>query len=176
MSISISSFPSQSRLRAHILRFCKLYMKTLVSIIALLVTTTSYGETYRDPVWGFPGFADGKRFDFTIRSRDLFTTSEWRSDQEHPALSPRKAEKLAISKLRTLVKNPEEWSREEIILQDSKFRNRWFYIISFAGRVEADKSIPRMIVVVLMDGTTPEPKVADLAKSDKNAEAAPRNR
>ena len=114
---------------------------------------------------GIPGFADGKRFDFSIHTRDLLKTPEWKQDQEHPPLSPKKAENLAKSKLRTLVNHPNEWSIDEIALHDVKYSNRWFYVVKFSGRTQPHNSIPLMVIVVLMDGTTPEPKVVHLTQS-----------
>jgi len=104
------------------------------------------------------GYAEGLRFDFPLDSKILLRTPVWEEGQENPPLAPRKAESLAKTKLKRLLKAPEKWSRAEIVLIDSGDNSHWYYVVEFENRSGNGTLPPNMRIVVLMDGSIPEPR------------------
>ncbi len=102
-------------------------------------------------------YAEGKRFEFSIRLAELRRAPKWSEEDENPPLSIRRAEKIAKGKLKALLVDPENWTRDDIVLKQSGLGDRWFYVVEFTKPVEGDNELQRMRVVVLMDGTVPEP-------------------
>jgi hypothetical protein len=104
----------------------------------------------------------GKRYDFAITEEVLSRTPPWRTDEEFPPLSPRKAEGLAREQLKRLVEEPESWTRTEIVLQHIE-GDRWVYVIEFMGDHPPgviDGPVSTMKLVVLMNGTAVDPKIS----------------
>ncbi len=141
-------------------------MKTAIALYCLVLMSLASAQTFRVGAegrsWTFSGYGERKRFDYSFDTPRLAATPEWKSDQENPPLSPRKAEKLAMMKIQALLKKSKCWHRAEIVLQDSGDERHWFYVIKYdrdGGSVPQPVS---MVVVVLMDGTIPEPKLLDM--------------
>lgn len=105
---------------------------------------------------GVYGYAEGMRFEFSFGGI-VRRTPAWEEGKEHPPLSPRKAEMLAKEKLKKLLKDPGKWSRSEIILNDSGDNRHWYYVVQFENHIGTGTQPPSMKIVVLMDGTIPEP-------------------
>jgi hypothetical protein len=98
----------------------------------------------------------------------LVKTPAWQSDSEYPPLSPRKAEKLALAMLHTIM-GERDWSQPNISLkafdvgQDSSGQRdvRWFYVLQFGLVSPAAYEGGSFNIIVLMDGTVIEPKRVD---------------
>jgi hypothetical protein len=126
-------------------------------ILSTCFVTPAVGES------AVAGYAEGKTFYYSF----IPVGPEWKDHEEHPPLSPRKAENLAKSKLAVLLKEPDKWVLRDIQLtKDSQ--DQWFYVVVFYQR-NAHGVQSGMRVPVLMDGTTPEPKVHDDKTSSKGS-------
>jgi len=102
------------------------------------------------------GYAEGLRFSFSVGDV-VRRTPAWKASEEYPPLSPRRAETLATKKLKDLLNDPEKWSRGKIILTDSGDNIHWYYVVEFENHIGEGTQPPKMRIVVLMDGTIPEP-------------------
>jgi hypothetical protein len=147
-------------------------MKILLAAIYGLLVASAFAETNRDfiPFVGqrFSASSEGKKFEFSVGYVEVRRTPPWSRDNDNPPLSPLKAEDLAIKKLGVLLKDSSGWTCQEIKLTNCGDGSHWFYVVEFMKSLEDPISLPlqRMLVVVLMDGTIPEPKVTktDLTK------------
>ena len=115
-------------------------------------------------------FQQGKRFDFQVYEDELARTPAWRADEEFPPLSPRKADASASDRLEKLVEQADRWRRKAIELHQMKGNDRWVYVVHFTGFHPPgvfDGMVPKMRVVVLMDGRAIEPRVSPWGKESK---------
>jgi hypothetical protein len=138
-------------------------MRTFTLIAILLAATvvradliSSYSVTSYDP-------KVRRRFDFEVTREQLLKAPLWGVDQETPPLSPRRAERLAITKFHQLVYDTKGWELKRISLEDMGDGIHWIYIVDYkAPTQDLGGSLiggGEFLVVVLMDGTVIEPKV-----------------
>lgn len=101
----------------------------------------------------FSSYYSGNRYDFRLTHEQLFNTPAWLEDEPNPPLSPRMAQKSALSYLRTLFDSAAAWRLEEIKLVP--VTERWVYVVSFTApppsNISEYMSTPFSIVVT-MDG------------------------
>jgi hypothetical protein len=114
---------------------------------------TLCGTTMSQQVAEFSSYYSGKRYDFRLTHKQLLNTPAWLEEELNPPLSPRTAHSAALSYLRTLFDDADEWRLEEIKLVP--LRERWVYVVSFTPppppNVGDYMSTP-FGVVVTMDG------------------------
>ncbi len=134
------------------------------TLIAVLVAATvvradlisSYSVTSYDP-------KARRRFDFEVTREQLLKAPSWGVDQETPPLSPRRAERLAMTKFHQLVSDTKGWVLKQIGIEDMGDGLHWIYIVDYKAPIQdlAGSLIGggEFRVVVLMDGTVIEPKV-----------------
>jgi len=136
-----------------------------VATIYGLLAASVFAETNSDfsPFVGqrFSASSEGKQFEFSVGYVEVRRTPAWSRDNDHPPLSPLKAEELAINKLGMLLQDSSGWTCQEIKLTNCGDGLHWFYVVGYTKSLEDPFSQPlqRMLVVVLMDGTIPEPKI-----------------
>jgi hypothetical protein len=105
----------------------------------------------------------------TVTPAALKRTPVWRADADGPPLSPLKAMILADARRRELVKDSAnyKWGLERAALQPALDGDRWYYEITYHAQFQGGASTghpPFLILLVLMDGTVPEPVVWERQK------------
>jgi hypothetical protein len=135
-------------------------MRTFTLIAVLFVATCVRAELIVSYSLSSYDSSAGKRFDFEVTREQLLRAPPWAADQDSPPLSPRRAERLAATKLHELVSNRNAWERKQIILENMGDGVHWIYIVEYSrvGEILGGLSLP-FRVVILMDGTVIEPKV-----------------
>ena len=107
------------------------------------------------------GKVDGKTFDYTVSRDDVIGTPIWPQKDEHPPLSPRRAQEIARKELGKLVKNIDEWSLRGIVLFDMGDHLHWIFKIHFDRTYPADVAVfgaDYFDMPVLMDGKVIPPR------------------
>jgi len=115
-------------------------------------------------------FNQGRRYDFGIYEDELSRTPPWRTEEEFPPLSPRKAEASAREQLEKLVEQSERWNRRSIALHQMSGGDKWVYVIHFSGfhpRGVIDGLVPEMKLVVLMNGQVVRPRISPYGKGKR---------
>ena len=100
----------------------------------------------------FSSYYSGSRYDFRLTHKQLLNTPAWLEDEPSPPLSPRSAQRAALSYLRTLFDNATAWRLEEIKLVPQV--ERWVYVVSFTPAPQncQDCMTTPFSIVVTMDG------------------------
>ena len=101
----------------------------------------------------FSSYYSGNRYDFRLTHEQLLNTPAWLEDEPNPPLSPRTAQSIALSYMRTLFDNATAWRLEEIKLVP--VIERWVYVVSFTPPPppnSADYLSTPFSIVVTMDG------------------------
>jgi len=113
-------------------------MKTILNIsvltfLLLAASSQSFALQENDKVARFSSYVENQRFDFDVYEDDLFRTPSWRTTDEFPPLSPRRAEAIARIQLEELVK--ESGKKEGSVLHFRhrllKVRNRRHLLVTF---------------------------------------------
>ncbi len=112
------------------------------------------------------GSADGKAFTTSVARTEVYKTPRWAFTEEHPPLSPRKAEQLAALRLADTVSDSSLWLLRDINMESAGDGDHWVYDVRFVrGWPEYNSGPPphpTLHFLVLMDG-----RVIDPQKSDK---------
>jgi hypothetical protein len=150
----------------HILRI------SLLAAVCVCLALAADAEEDQRKVASFSSydFNQGKRYDFDVYQKDLTLAPAWRTEDEFPPLSPRRAEMSARAQLKELVAEPERWSRGAIALHQLSGGDRWVYLVHFSGFHPPgviDGAVPQMRLVVLMDGHVIKPRVTPHGKGNK---------
>ena len=145
---------------------------SLLAAVGVCLALTADAEEEKRKVASFSSydFNQGKRYDFDVYQKDLARTPPWRTEDEFPPLSPRKAEASARAQLKELVTEAERWNRGAISLHQLSGGDRWIYVVHFSGFHPpgvVDGPVPQMRLVVLMDGRVIKPGVTPHGKGNK---------
>jgi hypothetical protein len=101
-----------------------------------------------------------------VTREQLLKTPVWRVQDDSPPLSPRRADVLATARFQKLVKDvtrskdTKYFMRDSISLVDMGDNLHWVYVVSFMWTGAISGPAPQVRIMVLMDGTVIEPKVA----------------
>ena len=142
----------------------------LVAVSMCLSMTAQTAERNLLAQFSSYDFNQSKRYDFGIFEDDLSRTPPWRTEEEFPPLSPRKAEASARDQLKKLVEQSERWNRRSIALHQMTGGDKWVYVIHFSGfhpRGVIDGPVPEMKLVVLMNGQVIDPRISPYGKGNK---------
>lgn len=109
-------------------------------------------------------YADAKEFRLVVEDRDLLAAPEWKADAENPPLSAARAIKLATDYKEALLKRSGEgkWECVGAELRLEQYINRWYWEVSFEPHRGHGSVFQHLIIVVLMDGKMPKPRVTKL--------------
>ena len=140
-------------------------MRTIVVIAASIASVAVAGE-FLDSYFA-PGKADGKQYVSEVTKGEIAKTPTWSSQQEHPPLSPQRAQQIARDQLRQLLPDSSSWILREITLAKFSDDIHWLYLVTFEpppfghpGEDNADF----MRIVVLMNGQVVAPTVTPLPR------------
>ena len=107
------------------------------------------------------GLADGRNFDYTVKTAALSKVPKWTPEKQNPPLSFPRAVEIAQHAVKA--DHPEfhelmVWSFRLQHVGALEFQNRWFYVVEMYPMVGGKLSYQTEIsVVVLMDGTVVKP-------------------
>jgi hypothetical protein len=111
---------------------------------------------------------DKHNYHFEISASDIAKTPEWHEGEDLP-LSPRLALQSARKELGQLVGNTTSWKLSLIQITPYGDGKHWFYEVCFfvplaprhgAYTQEKSPAPPSMVIPILMDGATIQPKVS----------------
>ena len=124
---------------------------TRIAALALMIAIPC-GAAMSQQAAEFSSYYSGNRYDFRLTHKQLLNTPAWLEDEPTPPLSPRTAERAAVSYLRTLFDDATAWRLEEIKLVP--LNERWVYVVSFTPppRSCQDCTTTPFSIVVTMDG------------------------
>lgn len=104
----------------------------------------------------------------TVTPDRLARTPEWKDGDKDPPFSPLKALNLAEAKRKELVKDSDDWVWELSTTSTTRIKgDRWYYEVHFHAEFQGGASTgspPGLVLIVLMDGTIPEPVVWERGK------------
>jgi len=102
-----------------------------------------------------------KEFSTIVTREQVSKTPAWNLRDDFPPLSPRKAERAAITKFHQLLKGSDDWERKRITLESIGDETHWYYVVEFAPIEPQLGPRTSLEIIVLMDGTVVDPKVED---------------
>ena len=113
----------------------------------------------------FTSYAEGERWDFAVRGRDVEKAPPWRDIDDAPPLPPRAAVRSARLMLSKLVKHGSSWELGKVSLQPiAGAAGVWVYLVEFtspvqvrAGAMVGSSLRQQLTVVVMMNGTAISP-------------------
>lgn len=130
-------------------------------------------EGYSSQYWSY---VDGKKYNFKVTKELLEKTPSWKENDENPPLSVKKAISAATEQLSKFIKI-ENWDFQKATLEKTNVTGKWLYLIEFSedqmkanppkksGIYEYIGGVKTFRIVVLMDGSTIEPKIEDMKTS-----------
>ena|SRR6266850_7311734 len=116
--------------------------------------------------------------EFKVKDAEVVKTPTWTEDSEHPALSSRRAVRLAKTTLAALVSTNADWKLDAVSLEPWDDEDHWIYIVTFRHYTtsQSDGSIfevrttstrPASISIpVLLSGVAVEPTITEPKKKD----------
>jgi len=133
-----------------------------MSLLAIALISSSFAPMDRGYSTTYGSTVAGKQYLVTVTQRALEKAPVWKDDAENPPLSARKAIRLADQLKSKLADDTDKWKwdRETASLVEW-VPGRWYWLVSYEGRPTdgiASGNMPRVQLVVLMDGTVVEPK------------------
>jgi len=109
------------------------------------------------------GDVDEKHFKSTVSLEDIRKAPQWSpATQEAPPLAPGRAQTIARKQLDRLIPPKSSWYVDAIRLVSAVQGTHWLYEISFRREYPPDVAVyggEYVDLLVLMDGTSPDPKI-----------------
>ncbi len=114
----------------------------------------------------YASYAFGRVYWSTIADDALAKTPRWKSSEENPPVSARKAIQLADARREQLVKDTKDfkWSRVSVAIEFTERPEECYWKISYEAhiRVGGESGVPHHLdLYVLMDGKLIEPAVSN---------------
>ena len=138
-------------------------MRALIFIILLAFVTQALASETES--YAISSLAHGKELECKITREQLSKTPIWRTQDEFPPLSPRKAEKAATTRFHQLFTDLKHFKCMDIILEKPFFGDgydgHWIYLVQFVPEEFEIGTNDRIQIMVLMDGTVIDPKPTD---------------
>ena len=135
-------------------------LTTLIALASQSSVVNTLPGADETRLWG-EGLADGRHFDYTVKTTALSRVPEWFPERQDPPLSFPRAVEIATSAVKA--DHPEFheftlWTFRVQRIAAVEFQNRWFYVVEMYPMIEGKVLHQTDIsVVVLMDGTVVKP-------------------
>jgi len=136
-------------------------MRTIISILLVLFAVPVRGDSAQSYSMRSFEDMDGKSFISEVTKEQLIEAPAWRSQDDFPPLSPRKADQLATAKFNELLEDRKDWRRDSISLNEIGDGSHWIYVVEFNYHGDLGGLVLPYRIIVLMDGTVVEPKFSE---------------
>jgi hypothetical protein len=133
-----------------------------VIIFALVCSTLRACAQEPSGSYSASGDVDEKHFKSTVSLEDIRKAPQWSpATQEVPPLAPGRAQVIARKQLDRIIPPQSSWYVDAVRLVAAVEGTHWLYEISFRREYPPDVAVfggEYVDLLVLMDGTSPEPK------------------